>query len=106
MNYSGEEIKQPAQQPPIVNTPTSIPDVDSVYEKAKSYNSAKCKELQEKLNKCGYNCGVVDGIYGSNTHKALGEFQSKNGLTVDYLAGNATFAKLDQLIANKNSGND
>ena len=99
VNYSEEEVKQVTQQPPVVNTPTPTPDVDPVYEKAKNYNAARCRELQEKLNKCGYNCGTVDGIYGYNTHKALGELQSKNGLVVDYLAGNATFAKLDKLIA-------
>lgn len=45
-------------------------------------------KLQEKL-------GIeADGDFGNNTDKALRDFQSKNNLTVDGIAGNATYELL------------
>ena len=73
--------------------------VCATVESAKAFVGKRCRELQEKLNKVGYNCGVVDGIFGVNTYNALIKFQSENGLTVDALAGDATFAKLDEIIS-------
>ncbi len=46
------------------------------------------KKLQQAL-------GIAaDGQYGANTAKAVREFQSKNGLDADGLAGPATLAKM------------
>lgn len=72
----------------------------------KNFVGSRCSELQEKLNRVGYNCGVVDGIFGSNTYIALTEFQRDHGLCSDGLAGEQTFAKLDNLIDAQNSGSD
>lgn len=72
-------------------------------QKRAEYVGSRCKELQEKLNKLGYSCGTADGIFGKNTEAALLKFQKENGLAVDGYAGPATFAKLDQLIAAKNT---
>lgn len=95
---------------PSINTPATsnptIPTTDSQYDKAKAYNSARCKELQEKLIACGYNCGGygADSQFGQGTYNSLIQFQKDNPpLAVDGLAGTATFAKLDALIAKKNS---
>ena len=49
--------------------------------------------LQAILYCRGYNI-AVDGIFGSNTENAVKDFQKKNGLTVDGIAGKNTFAKL------------
>lgn len=99
--YNGNSCVENVTSP---STQTS----DSTYEKAKAYNSPRCKELQQKLIQCGYSCGSygADGIYGKNTHDSLGSFQADHGLVKDYLAGNNTFAKLDQVIANKNTKNN
>ena len=72
------------------------------------YNAPRCKELQQKLIQCNYSCGSygADGIYGRSTHNALGQFQADHGLVKDYLAGNNTFAKLDQIIASKSNKNN
>lgn len=77
----------------------------STLGEAKNYIGSRCKELQEKLIACGYNCGGygADGIFGNSTYKSLIDFQSKNGLVADGLAGTKTFNKLDELIAVKNS---
>lgn len=36
----------------------------------------------------------VDGDFGINTENAVRDYQSKNGLTVDRIAGPNTFSKL------------
>ncbi len=59
-------------------------------------------EIQRRLKNWGYYFGSVDGIYGSQTEKAVRYFQSKNGLSVDGQAGNQTLAALG--ITPKNSG--
>ena len=52
------------------------------------------KEVQRRLKNWGYYSGKLDGIYGSNTVKAVKNFQSKNGLTADGICGKATYAAL------------
>lgn len=41
----------------------------------------------------GYNI-EVDSVFGINTENAVRDYQSKNGLTVDGIAGPNTFSKL------------
>ena len=50
-------------------------------------------ELQKKLNENGYNL-TVDGDFGSETQKAVQDYQRKNGLTVDGIVGKNTWGKL------------
>ena len=38
--------------------------------------------LQRRLKALGYLTGSVDGYYGSNTYRAVRNFQSRNGITV------------------------
>jgi N-acetylmuramoyl-L-alanine amidase len=57
-------------------------------------SGGEVKELQRRLKMWGYYFGEVDGIYGSKTVEAVKYFQSKNGLTVDGIAGRATFVAL------------
>lgn len=53
------------------------------------------KVLQAALYLSGYKeVGKIDGIYGTNTKKALGSFQKAKDLTVDHIAGRATFEAL------------
>lgn len=101
----GQEVTTPTPQPT-----TPPPSIDTVFEKAKKFNASRCKELQTKLNKVGYNCGTPDNIYGSKTHSALGRFQKDFGLVQDYCAGEKTFNRLNQRILELNppkpQGND
>ena len=48
------------------------------------------RQIQQKLKNWGYYFGEVDGIFGVQTKKAVMDFQRKNGLAVDGIAGNAT----------------
>ena len=58
------------------------------------------KELQEQLNKKGYNAGVEDGIFGLQTQEAVIAFQTAHSedkidpLEVDGVVGQKTWAKL------------
>ncbi len=50
--------------------------------------------IQTRLKNWGYYKWSVDGIYGWRTANAVKEFQRKNGLTADGVAGPATLAKI------------
>lgn len=72
----------------------------------KGSRGAEVKKLQEQLNKLGYNCGKVDGIFGSRTESAVKAFQRANGLVVDGIVGPKTQNKLNEKLKPKSqSGN-
>jgi N-acetylmuramoyl-L-alanine amidase len=50
--------------------------------------------LQATLYALGYNPKGVDGTFGGGTKKAVKDFQTKNGLSADGIAGKNTFNKL------------
>ena len=52
------------------------------------------RKLQELLNALGYDCGSVDGIFGSKTKAAVLAFQKANGLAADGIVGSLTWGKL------------
>ena len=51
------------------------------------------KDIQEQLNKHGYNLDV-DGIVGTKTTAAIKDFQTKNNLKVDGIVGEQTWGAL------------
>ncbi|WP_027625516.1 N-acetylmuramoyl-L-alanine amidase [Clostridium lundense] len=52
------------------------------------------KWIQNRLNYLGFNCGIVDGDFGSKTLAAIKAFQCKYGLDVDGIIGQNTWKKL------------
>lgn len=62
------------------------------------------RTVQQKLKRWGYYSGNVDGIYGSATKKAVEYFQRKNGLTVDGIVGQKTYAALGMMEQAGQSG--
>lgn len=52
------------------------------------------KELQTLLDKHGFPCGEIDGIFGPATDTAVRSFQKANSLTVDGKVGEKTWAAL------------
>jgi N-acetylmuramoyl-L-alanine amidase len=52
------------------------------------------RTIQSKLKNWGYYDGAVDGIYGSQTTKAVKYFQRTNGLKVDGIVGAQTLQAL------------
>ncbi len=60
-------------------------------------------EIQSRLKNWGYYSGNVDGVYGTQTKKAVTDFQKKNGLATDGIAGSKTLEAMG--IANSTSYN-
>ena len=75
-----------------------------LYKKGSS--GAVVREIQTRLKAWGYYSGAVDGVYGSQTEKAVRYFQQKNGLSVDGQAGNNTLAALGIPTGSSGSGNN
>ena len=60
----------------------------------KGSGGAAVTEIQTRLKNWGYYNGEVDGVYGSQTEKAVRWFQEKNGLNADGQVGEQTLAAL------------
>ncbi|MBM7691112.1 hypothetical protein JOC77_000517 [Peribacillus deserti] len=56
----------------------------------KGSSGAEVTALQKKLTALGYNTKGIDGIFGSNTEKAVIAFQKKKGIKADGIVGTAT----------------
>jgi len=61
-------------------------------------------ELQDALNRLGFDCGRPDGIFGSATARALEDFQRNGGLTPDGICGSRTVRMLELLRRQTGSG--
>lgn len=61
-------------------------------------------ELQDGLNRLGFDCGRPDGIFGPATARALEEFQRNGGLTPDGICGSHTVRMLELLRRQTGSG--
>lgn len=62
------------------------------------------RQIQTKLKRWGYYNGNVDGIYGSQTQSAVRWFQSKNGLSVDGIAGPKTLEAMGIFSSSSGGG--
>ena len=70
----------------------------------KGSGGAVVTEIQTRLKNWGYYYGAVDGVYGSQTEKAVRWFQEKNGLTADGQVGNQTLAALGMPTGQSSGG--
>lgn len=71
--------------------------LDSLKTLRKGDSGLTVKWLQELLLEAGHDLGKADGVFGSKTQTAVEEFQRRNGLTVDGIAGKLTMAALRQV---------
>jgi N-acetylmuramoyl-L-alanine amidase len=55
------------------------------------------RELQQRLNRLGFDAGRSDGLYGHQTFEAVREFQMNVGAPADGITGPATLNALRQL---------
>lgn len=58
------------------------------------YSMTAVTAIQAALNALGYNCGTVDGIFGTNTEAGVKAFQKANDLYVDGQVGKDTYKKI------------
>ena len=70
----------------------------------KGSGGAVVSEIQTRLKNWGYYNGAVDGVYGSQTEKAVRWFQQKNGLNVDGQVGDQTLAALGMPVSGESGG--
>jgi len=57
-------------------------------------------DMQTKLKNCGYYSGNIDGKFGQKTLDAVLEFQTRQGLETDGIAGARTLKALDEVAGN------
>lgn len=57
------------------------------------------RDLQRLLQSLGFNPGILDGIFGPKTEKAVKEFQRSTGLIVDGIVGLKTLEELKRMGA-------
>lgn len=62
-------------------------------------SGAQVRTMQEKLKRWGYYDGTVDGIFGSQTRRAVVKFQQTNGLTPDGIVGTNTLKALGMPVS-------
>jgi len=63
-------------------------------------------QIQTRLKNWGYYNGAIDGVYGTATFNAIKNFQRKNGLTADGVAGSQTLAALGISSGNTQTNNN
>lgn len=107
-NWSFEEFKKKIWQGYNGKTVSASSSVSSTSTSTKSYLSKgdsgdEVKKLQTMLNACGYNCGTVDGDFGSKTDAAVRALQSDTELSVDGMYGVKTKAVLEEMYKNVNA---
>lgn len=64
----------------------------------KGYKGTSVENLQKFLNWAGFDCGTVDGSFGSKTDAAVRAFQTSAGIKVDGRFGKASLAAAQAYI--------
>ncbi len=91
LNGSGLSADATATPLPTA-TPTPVPTFTVPGSKVQRGSSgADAKLVQQRLKELGYYTGKVDGNFGSASVTALKNFQKKNGLDADGVAGSGTY---------------
>ena len=72
----------------------------------KGSTGSDVRELQTKLNSLGFDCGKVDGIFGTKTLTAVKKFQQKYKLAVDGIVGKNTYKKLAEVLKKASATSD
>lgn len=67
-------------------------------------SGSEVTEIQQKLQSLGFYSGSIDGVYGTETKKAVTEFQKSCGLTPDGIAGTKTLTYLG--LSSSSSGSN
>ena len=85
------QIQQDQTQAP--SNPTTANPITVTLRKGSK--GSQVKLLQQRLKELGYNCGAIDGSFGSQTLSAVRAFQKDRGLKVDGVVGPQTRAALN-----------
>jgi peptidoglycan hydrolase-like protein with peptidoglycan-binding domain len=105
--YQPYDLPPPPFSPPYSS---SIPPYSSSINEGDTFSTAtpttnyfilqpgdrgsEVRELQQELRERGYNPGPVDGVYGTQTARAVRQFQRDRDLRIDGVAGTETLTAL------------
>lgn len=86
-----KSLKPESESSSVEQTLPQIPKLAGPYKPTN-------KDIQIALQNAGFYEGKIDGIIGSQTRKAIEEFQAENNLAVDGEVGPKTWAILSQYL--------
>jgi len=66
--------------------------------------NTRTKDIQTALKNAGFYNGMIDGIKGTGTKKAIKEFQRANGLQADGVIGPKTWDLLSKYLSGADAG--
>lgn len=96
--FGGEELlpETPVPSPSAVPTPApaATPSPEAYTTLRSGASGPSVVRMQEALIELGYLSGAADGQFGSNTQRAVTQFQAVNGLSADGIAGKNTLSLL------------
>ena len=75
--------------------------LDALTGKSKPTPNSSIKQIQIALQNAGYDPGVIDGLMGSRSRKAIRDFQKDNGLDITGKIDKATWEKLKIYLRHK-----
>ncbi len=97
--YSATAVR-PTAAPTVKPTATRAPaTIQTALTLRQGDVNSSVKQMQERLITLGYLNGKADGNFGAQTYRALKEFQRKNALDADGIAGKQTIAALNSVNA-------
>ena len=76
----------------LVGTETKSKVVEISKKKNNKHKSVL--PLQKRLKSLGFDCGELDGVYGTKCENAVKQFQKKYGLEIDGVCGKDTWSKI------------
>lgn len=68
------------------------------------FDTQVIRDVQQALDRRGYNPGIIDGIYGPNTQAAIEDFQRSSGLSVTGRLNQSTLQRLGIRTATTDRG--
>lgn len=94
VNSTPTPTPTPSPSPSPSPSPTPAPSIPLTETLRRGSKGQQVRILQERLNELGFNCGAVDGIFGSATENAVKVFQLVYGLVADGIVNSQTRVKL------------
>ena len=104
--YSLSAVAPAPTATPTVKPTTPPASIQTAITLRKGDANESVRQMQQRLISLGYLNGIADGKFGTQTYRAVKEFQKANALTADGVAGKQTLAKLNSVNATGNGSNN
>ena len=77
----------------------SHPDTNISVKPREGARAGRMKDIQQALKNAGYYDGMIDGVKGKVTKRAIKDFQKSNGLKADGVVGRKTWNQLSGYLS-------